>query len=126
MNNIQKIFLNIKGNNYEVKNQINIINVLGDNIEVPDWVYLNFSNILLKLKDIENYFESFISNEDTYEKNYINETINQIIKSNFNKSLDNIISSFGNDFFERAFKFNEYFRVKDLYNNIEYSLFQTV
>ena len=126
MNKIQKIFSNIKGNNYEVKNQINIINVLGNNIEVPDWVYLNFSNIHLKLKDIENYFESFFSNEATYEKNYINKTITQIIKSNFKKSLDNIISSFGNDFFERAFKFNEYFRVKDLYNNIEYSLVQTV
>ena len=126
MNNIQKIFSNIKGNNYEVKNQINIINVLGNNIEVPDWVYLNFSNIHLKLKDIENNFESFFSNEATYEKNYINKTITQIIKSNFKKSLDNIISSFGNDFFERAFKFNEYFRVKDLYNNLEYSLVQTV
>ena len=49
-----------------------------------------------------------------------------IIKSNFNKSLDNIILSFGNDFFERYFKYNEYFKIKDLYNNLKYSLEQTI
>ena len=129
MNNIKNIFSIIKGNNYEVLNtKAEIVSINGVNIQtqIPNWIDLDFSNISLKLIDIENYFESFISYEKTYEENYINDKIFQIINSNFNKSLDNIFFSYGKDFFERAFKFNEFFRLKDLFNNLGYSLMHTV
>ena len=115
MNEIKKIFSLIKGNNYEVS--------LAP--KVNDWPITDFSKIYSTLLEIENNFEIFVTNENSYEKNYLKENIKSIIKSNFNNSLVNIISSFGNDFFERTFKYNEYFKLEDLYNNLKYSLIQT-
>lgn len=116
INNISKIFSSLIGENYEVnlktKSDVNSEN-------------LNFSNICLLLFDIEKKFETFISYEKTFEQNYINENTIKIIKSNFNKPLDHIISSYGNDYFERTFKSNQYFRLKDLYDNLKFTLVQT-
>ena len=132
MTNVKDVFLLIKGSNYGVDLSIyktqQFVSTNGSIIsrEEDVWKPLDFSNINTQLSKIENYFEIFILSEKDYENNYINENLNNIIKSNFNKSLDNIISSFGNDFFERYFKYNEYFRIKDLYNNLKYTLEQTI
>jgi hypothetical protein len=48
-----------------------------------------------------------------------------IIKSNFNLLFNNILSSFGNQFFERSIKYNELLKINNLYDNLKYSLFQT-
>ena len=38
---------------------------------------------------------------------------------------NNIIPSFGNDFFERIIKYNQNFKISSLYNSLTYSLMQT-
>ena len=48
------------------------------------------------------------------------------MKSNFNDLLNNIIPSFGNDFFERIIKYNENFKITSLYNSLKYSLIITL
>ena len=132
MTNVRNVFLLIKGSNYEVDlsryktQQSVIVNGIATNIEKNVWEPLSFSGVNAQISEIENYFEKFIESEKAYENNYINENLINIIKYNFNKSLDNIILSFGNDFFERYFKYNEYFKIKDLYNNLKYSLEQTI
>ena len=128
INNIKNLLPLIKGVNYEanINKKGNTTNGVIILIDDPQWKDLDFSRTYEQLLKIETYFEAFISSEINYEKNYINEKVNQIIKSNFNTSLINIISSFGNDFFERSFKYNEYFKINDLYDNLEYSLDQSV
>ena len=129
MNNIKNIFLSIKGENYGVSLAPQTIcqNLMGISYcsEQNNWPILDFSNIYSKLLNIKANFEQFKSTEYSYEKNDLQDNIISIIKSNFNNSLDNIISSYGNDFFERSFKYNEYFKLKDLYNNLKYSIIQT-
>jgi hypothetical protein len=101
----------IKGNNYQAN--------------IDEWEALNFIEIKSKLEKIERHFENFTSSEKSHENTYISDSTKKIIKLNFNKSLNNIISSFGNDFFEREEKYNEYFRIIDLYNNLKNTILQT-
>jgi hypothetical protein len=111
MQNINNLFLSIKGNNYLVN--------------INNWAILNFSNINSKLANIESNFEKFISSEENNEENNINLCIKNIIKSNFNSIIKKLLSSFGNEYYERSVKYNEYFRINDLFDNLKYSLFQT-
>ena len=60
------------------------------------------------------------------EENNFNTFLQNIIKSNFNNLLNNIIPSFGNDFFERIIKYNENFKISSLYNNLKFSLLETL
>ena len=112
INNIKNVLSSgIKGNNYQAN--------------IDEWETLNFIEIKSKLAKIEKHFENFISSEENHENTYISESIQKIIKLNFNKSLNDLISSFGNDFFEREEKYNEYFRVIDLYNDLKTTILQT-
>ena len=121
INNINNIFLSIKGDNYEV----NLSNSKND-INDDNWETLNFANINIKILEIKEYFEKFILSEQNYEKNYIDETVQNIIKENFINSLNNILLSFGIDFFEREIKYNQFFRISDLYDNLKYSITQSM
>ena len=116
INIITNIALSIKGSNYQVDIIDGTIN----------WKTLDFSKINVNIKDIENYFEEFIDSEKVYEKNYINECLKNIIKLNFNNLTNNIISTFGIDFFERQLKYNKLFRILNLYDNLGYSISQTM
>ena len=40
--------------------------------------------------------------------------------------LNNIIPSFGNNFFERIINYNENFKISSLYNNLKFSLVETL
>ena len=112
INKISDIFLSLKGDNYQVN--------------ISNWEKLVFSSINSKLSYIKTNFEKFIESEKANEKNLISNSIKNIIKSNYNILFNNILSSFGKEYFERAIKFNEYFRIKDLYNNLKYSFVQTL
>ena len=46
--------------------------------------------------------------------------------SNFNELLSEIILSFGNDFCDRIIQYHENFKITGLYNNLKYSIFQTI
>ena len=116
IDNIKNIFLTIKGNNYQV-------DILSEGVI---WKNVDFSQINLKFLDIENNFESFILSEKNYEENYIIECLKKVIKSNFNNSIYNILSSFGFEFFQRELKYNQIFRISNLYNNFGYYTNQTM
>ena len=111
INNINNVLsMLIKGSNYQAN--------------IDSWKTIDFSKINKKINEIENYFENFMNSEKSHENNYINDTIKNIIKSNFNKLLNRTLELFGIDFFERFEKFNEYFRIINLYDNLKCSLIQ--
>ena len=64
----------------------------------------------------------FIINKRYLEIKNVNELLEQIICNNFKIIIDNLILTFGKDYFERVMKYNENFRIKNLYQNLKYSL----
>ena len=60
------------------------------------------------------------------QKNKINNLIQKIIYSNFDDLLKNVIPSFGNLFFDRIIKYNQNFKINSLYNNLKFSLAQSL
>ena len=76
--------------------------------------------------NIENNFKDFISSEYDEELDTFKNNVNEIMTSNFNELLSEIILSFGNDFFDRIIQYNENFKITGLYNNLKYSIFQTI
>ena len=69
--------------------------------------------------------EFFYSQKEN-EKEILDLFLKNIMISNFNNLLQNIIPSFGNRFFERIIKYNENFKISSLYNNLKYSLAPTI
>ena len=53
-------------------------------------------------------------------------TFQKIIISNFNNLLNNLIPSFGNEFFDRIIFNNENFKINSLYDNSKWGLSQTL
>lgn len=66
-----------------------------------------------------------MTNELNNQEDEIDEFLQKIIKSNFDNLINNIIPSFGNDFFERIIKYNQNFKISSLYHSLTYSLMQT-
>ena len=96
------------------------------NFDLRRWEILDFSNIREVLINIQNSFINFISPQNYNEILELNSCLKEIIRSNFNKLLNNIIPSFGKEFFEKIIKYNENFKILTLYDNIKYSLLQTL
>ena len=113
INIIEKIMSITKGNNHE----LNL-----NNWKILDKTSIN-DNILINIK---NSFDKFIEAQKINEENNFNNILQDIIKSNFNNLLNNIFPSFGNSFFERIIKYNENFKISSLYNNIKFSLVETI
>ena len=125
LNHIKNIILSIKGENYQVniktKNNINGTSYETNN---PDSIPFNFSN--MNFSEIENLFEKFILSQKEYEKNSINAYIKNIIKTNFIDLVNNILELYGDDYLEREFEYNKIFKIKDLFDNLAYSITQTI
>ena len=96
------------------------------NFDLKKWEILDFTNIREVLKNIQNSFNNFISPQNYNEILELNSCLKEIIRSNFNKLLNNIIPSFGKEFFEKIIKYNENFKLSTLYDNLEYSFLQTL
>ena len=111
MNNIQNIINTTKGDKFE-------------NIE--KWKKLEFSRSYGKVDEVCNLLKSFILNEQSNEKEIVNKFLKEIMISNFNDLLENIIPSFGNRFFERIINYNENFKISSLYDTLKYSLLPTI
>ena len=112
---IEKILNTTKGNNYQIE------------LDIKEWKILNFTHINNDvLSKIKYSFDEFIVAQRKNEENNFNTFLQNIIKSNFNNLLNNIIPSFGNDFFERIIKYNENFKISSLYNNLKFSLLETL
>ena len=111
-NNINTIIQNTKGENF--------------NFDEKKWKKLDFTRINLKLEEIKKSFNNFINQQSNKEQNELDEIIQKIIKLNFNNLINNLIPSFGNDFFERIIFYNENFKIESLYNNINWGLIDTI
>ena len=112
-NNINNIIILTKGDNYDAK--------------FNECIDIDFSSVSMDIiRPICEDFKKILSSEKEEQKNKINNLIQNIIKSNFDDLLNNIIPTFGNQFFERIIKYNENFKIISLYNNLKYTLSQTL
>ena len=114
INEIEQIYISTKGNNYQVE------------LDATKWKILDFSLIYEVLNKIKNSFDEFIFAQKKNEETNFNNAIQNLLKSNFNNLLNNIIPSFGNGFFERIINYNENFKISSLYNNLKFSLVETL
>ena len=109
-----EIKTNIEAINNTIKNIKEDVNTLG-------WEKLDYSNEQ-PFKNIQNLFKDFIINKINIENSSINKILKKIIANNFNKLINNFVYSFGKEYFERLLKYNENFRITNLYQNLKYSL----
>ena len=113
---IEEIFKNINSTIFEIKvvNKKNLdwenLKLCYDSIDVETFPF------------IQKNFEQFITDEINIEKNNTNMFIKDIIRKNFNNIINNIIKTFGNDYFKRIIAYNENFKINSLYQNLKYSL----
>jgi len=112
INNINNQIALTKGNNYRA--------------DFPcDKIDFSLAGLNL-IEPICSDFKKTLSSEKEEQKNKINNLIQSIIKTNFDDLLKNIIPTFGTQFFERIIKYNENFKISSLYDNLAYSLKQTL
>ena len=111
MDNIKNITNSTKGNNFE---------------EIKKWKQLDFSFSYKIITEICKSLKKFIKSEGDNEKELVDNFLKEILTSNFNELLENIIPSFGNRFFERIINYNENFKISSLYNSLKFSLIPTV
>ena len=106
----EKIII-IKGNKVEVNTNINI------DIKISSVTI--FESIFKSLK-------SFLSFENEEQVDRINLIIQNVIKSNLEDFLTNIIPIYGNIFFERIIDYNINFKIVNLYENFHYAISKTL
>ena len=111
-NNINALIQKTKGENF--------------NFDEKKWKKLDFSRINANLIAIKDSYDKFIGKQKINEQNELDEFLQKIIKLNFNNLLNNLIPSFGNDFFQRIIFYNENFKIETLYNNLIYTLSETL
>ena len=68
----------------------------------------------------------FYAYEETEQNSQVDSCLRERITSNFDDLLNNVIPTFGNEYFERIIKYNENFKISALYDNIRYSLTETL
>ena len=110
-----EIEINIDNINNTLKNIQEDVNTLG-------WERLIYSEEN-PFSIIQTEFKAFITNKINLEKKNLNKIYEEIIINNFNKLINNLILTFGKEYFERVMKYNENYRIKNLYQNLKYSLF---
>ena len=109
-----------------IKNIIDSTKGSDFNIDLNNWEIFDFSRVFSIIKQNCDKLLVFLQSQKENEKEIIDLFLKNIILSNFNDLLENIIPSFGNQFFERIIKYNENFKISSLYNNLKYSLSPTV
>lgn len=112
--NIKNIIDTTKGDNYDFNLK-----------DTKIWPKMDFSIVYQKIKRNLGDLSTFISDEKENEKEKVEKFLEEIMISNFDDLLENIIPSFGNNFFERIIKYNENFKISSLYNTLKYSLIPT-
>ena len=123
LNNIDSVL------NDNIQKTKEIINKMkGDKYIIEEDLELNDFNLLKleEFKEIKNHFDNFTNTYSFQENQQIKELIFENLKNNFNIFMNNFISSFGIDYFDRILKYNEIQKIKSLYNNLKYSITQTL
>ena len=113
--NIKNIILSTKGDNFEV------------DIYKDSWEPMRFTTVSFKvIKPMCGTLYNFYASEETEQNSQVDSFLSERITSNFNDLLNNVIPTFGNEYFERIIKYNENFKISALYDNIRYSLTETL
>ena len=95
-------------------------------IDLNKWKVLDYSRVYEIIGQNCVKLRNFLYSQKENEKEIIDLFLKNIMLSNFNDLLQNIMPSFGNKFFERIIKYNENFKITSLYNNLKYSLVPTI
>ena len=111
--NIKKIIDSTKGSDFGIDLNKN-------------WKIFDYSRVYEIIGQNCDKLMNFLFSQKENEKEIIDLFLKNIMMSNFNDLLQNIIPSFGNNFFERIIKYNENFKITSLYNNLQYSLIPTI
>ena len=111
-NNINSIIQKTKGDNF--------------NFDEKKFIKLDFTRINDDLAEIKKTYDKFINKQKINEENELDQFLQKILKLNFNNLLNNLIPSFGNDFFERIIFYNKNFKIEGLYNNLIYGLSESL
>ena len=112
INQALQIINNMKGSKYDI---------------VEDWKIPDFS--LVKKEEffnIQNSFNNFYDKYYSKEKTELNQIIFENLNNDFKILIENFIPSFGKDFYDRIIKYNEIQKIKSFYNNIKYTLKQSI
>lgn len=113
--NIKKIILLTKGNNFEV------------DIYFYSWEPMKFSKVSYDvIRPMCRTLYNFYASEEAEQNSEVDSFLNKRITSNFEDLLNNVIPTFGNEYFERIIKYNENFKISALYDNIRFSLTETL
>ena len=113
VNNIDNIMQSVRGDD-NFKGNLSLIDIDFSRVDVDV-----FNKII-------SNFQYFILPEKQEQQSEINTNIKKIIENNFNDSLNNAITYFGKDFFERIISYNENYKISTLYQNLKYSLVITL
>jgi len=95
-------------------------------IDINKWKVMDYTRVYEIIGQNCDKLRNFLFSQKENEKEIIDLFLKNIMMSNFNDLLQNIIPSFGNNFFERIIKYNENFKITSLYNNLQYSLIPTI
>ena len=76
--------------------------------------------------NITNMFHEFKVTYTSQEKKEFDKIVGEKALNNFKTLMNNFIPSFGIDFFDRVLKFNEIQKINILYDNLRYSLAETI
>ena len=106
----------------------NIIITSNSNNTIQNLVSLNedFELVTLLFSDLKDKFEYFFKPQEMKQKTEFDDFVQNLIESTFNNIIEDIIFSFGNDFFERIIKYNENYKITTLYTNLRHSLVITL
>ena len=115
-NSFSLILESLKG---ETFNNIDIKNFL-------EWENPDFSKISNIIRNIKISFNQFIEPQKNNEEEKIRKFVEETIRFNFQDLLNNLIPSFGNEFFERIIVYNENFKISYLYDNFKWALSESI
>ena len=88
----------------------------------PDFTLVKLN----ELKKIEDSFNNFTNIYSKLEREEIVNDMSDKLINNYKIFINNFIPSFGSDFFDRIIKYNEMQKIKSLFQNLKYSLTQTI
>ena len=112
----------------EIKKAKEIMKIMeGKQYGLNETFSYDFSNVKKDIvDDIKNKFGNFTSNQLKKEDDKFNKNLGEIIADNFDSILVDFVSSFSVDFYDRILKFNEIQKINILYEQLKYTLYQTM
>ena len=118
LSDIEVVINSTKGENYEIS-KIN-------GWEIPVNIDFSLQEYRDVISDVKTKFEKFYETQKEYERVSIDNLLEEILKRNFNNLLSYLIPSFGKNYFEKILKYNENFKISTLYDNLRFSLSNTL